>query len=419
MRHQIVLTRFREALAQLTVETDSAVRMAQLDIAHISENLFCELLRTLYDWHCLRNLNADERPNFPAIDLADDSARLAVQITASPAFDKIRNTLVKFTRHGLHKRYDRLVIYVLSRRQDKYSQSNIDALTNGRFSFDAQRDILDYRSLAARAATLPPRRAAKALEVLVEYTRGVPAGFADEDFDPPAQPAETLRTNLVRVSFPTTLYVAEILPDVLSRGTRKALRDSLAHVGVKIPSDFEVRSRSLLTFRGLHDERGPFRSAIDPGTITPILPQEYYAVDEDRERTFKSLLRLVLQQRLYRHGVVWKHKENLFVFYPRRAGDSKRTERWTGARRSAVTVFHRKMKKKLPDEVLSCKHLAFRPQFVCIDNRWYLSITPDWYFSHGEDFCRSAFADERLTSIKKLEREQTIRNRFRFWCHGS
>ena len=74
------------------------------------------------------------------------------------------------------------------------------------------------------------------------------------------------------------------------------------------------------------------------------------------------------------------------------------------------------MNRKNPDKILSIKHLAFRPQFVHVDNQWYLAIVPDWFFSFGDDFRRSGFADEQLAKIKRMEREQSIHNYFRFWA---
>jgi len=50
-------------------------------------------------------------PNFPAIDLADDKKRTAVQVTSNANAAKIRHTLKKFDEHGLAKHYDNLIIH--------------------------------------------------------------------------------------------------------------------------------------------------------------------------------------------------------------------------------------------------------------------------------------------------------------------
>jgi len=88
------------------------------------------------------------------------------------------------------------------------------------------------------------------------------------------------------------------------------------------PSDFEVSSRQLITFHPLEVVHEPFVKVIELGTEKPLRPHEFYGLDEDRERIFKSLLRLTLQQKLYRHKVQWMHEDNLFIFVPKEEGDS-------------------------------------------------------------------------------------------------
>jgi SMEK domain-containing protein len=67
----------------------------------------------------LKNVNA-ERRNFPAIDLADDKLKVGVQVTATGSLEKIKSTLATAIRHGLHEKYSRIVVYVLTKEQDSY-----------------------------------------------------------------------------------------------------------------------------------------------------------------------------------------------------------------------------------------------------------------------------------------------------------
>lgn len=67
---------FRELIAQLRHEIETASAMGQFDAHEVSENLMCGLLRELCGWSDLRNLNR-EQVNFPGIDLADDTHRVA------------------------------------------------------------------------------------------------------------------------------------------------------------------------------------------------------------------------------------------------------------------------------------------------------------------------------------------------------
>lgn len=152
--------------------------MQMYDLHRLAENVVLGLLQEILNLPQLRNLNATERENVPGIDLADDTERLAVQVTATTSLEKIKDTLSTFLRHNLNSSYDRLVIYVLTQRQGTYSQSSIDAVVQGRFNFKAKRDICDFRYLLKKAVHLPPAKVKAAVEVLKSYNRGVePAGL--------------------------------------------------------------------------------------------------------------------------------------------------------------------------------------------------------------------------------------------------
>ena len=98
MKHQQLLSDFREELAVLTREVESSVAMGHFDINVICESVVCDLLKELYSFPALRSLNADVKKNFPAIDLADDKARVAIQVTATTTLLKIKSTLTTLSQ---------------------------------------------------------------------------------------------------------------------------------------------------------------------------------------------------------------------------------------------------------------------------------------------------------------------------------
>lgn len=81
------------------------------DLDTYAETIFCELLNKIYGWN-LYNVNVD-KPNFPAIDLADYDARIAVQVTAERSLSKVRETLKIFREEGFEKDFDHLIILVV------------------------------------------------------------------------------------------------------------------------------------------------------------------------------------------------------------------------------------------------------------------------------------------------------------------
>jgi len=361
--------------------------MGHFDINKICEDVFCGIFKELFDLDHLRNLNAEEKQNFPGIDLADDQARVAIQVTSDKTLDKVKETLKAVKEHKLYEKFDRFIIYIITRRQESYSQDAVEKICGGTFSFNTREDVLDQRDISTRAANSNPKKLTAALEHLLSYRRGISVGLADEDFDPPMEPAEKLGTNLVEIFFPGRLYIAEVVADAITnkngktiRNHRKGIRDFAFDLQRTLPSDFEALGGRLITFHDLEERNNPFRDIIEEGTVETFSPADFYKIDRDHERVFKSLLRFTMQQKLYRHRVLWQHFEHKFIFLPLRDGDDKRTESWTGQRTSSRMVFERKYNRNNPEKVLSTRHFAFSAEFLSVDENWYVVLTPDWLF---------------------------------------
>jgi SMEK domain len=415
------MNRLRDELTHVVAQTEGNSAMGLTDHNKIAENLICGLMREILGFRGLRNLNATERANYPAIDLADFGTRVAVQVTATATLPKIKGTIGKFIKHGLRASFDRLVVYILARKQDSYSQAAIDRVARPRLTFDSREDILDFRDLLEKAVYLEPVRLAGALRVIEAYNRGVPAGLAQEDFDPPQDAPEAATLNLVQLFFPRALFIADVAPEFLKRLPgfgRKPDRDVLRHHGRQrrkiLPSDFYVYSNQLLTFHDLNDDNNPFAWAVDAGTIVEIAPHEFYGADEAQERVFKALLRYTLQAKLYRERVQWRHEEKLFAFMPLHDDDLHREIPWQGQKLSERHVYERKLSKKDADKVFTQKHLAFAVDFYRLDKQWFVSLTPDWFFSYGPDFKSSRFASGSISWLKRQENNAIIETHFRF-----
>lgn len=421
MKHLELISQFREEIARLVNEVESSVAMGHFDINKICEDLVCGLFQELFGFAGLRNLNEDEKKNYPGVDLADDTIRVAIQVTSDRSLDKVKDTLQKVVNHGLYKKYDRIIIYVLTNKQNSYSDVSIKAICGDFIQFDARSDILDYKDVATKAANATPIKLKAATELLLAYGRGLEVGLSDIDFDPPSEPPEIIGTNLVEVYFPPTLYIAELIPEVLEtengrklKSHRKAVGDFARKSNIHIPSDYEASEGRLITFRDLEMQGCPFEPLIEEGTTEAFRPSDYYGIDEDHERVFKSLLRFALQQKLYRHNVMWQHIERKFIFLPRSAGQNKRIENWTGQKISSRMVFERKFKSVKKDEVLSTRHFAFDADFMRLDECWYVALTTDWFFSFGDQYHRSFYGDKLLSGLKRMEKNRSVYDQFRF-----
>ena len=129
------------------------------------------LFRELFGLTQLRNLNYEEKQNYPGIDLADDQARIAVQVTSTSSLGKIKDSISTSLKYKLNEKYDRLIVFILTKKQTSYSQTAIDQITNNVFLFDVARDVMDYSDLAVKAANVSPQILTKAVSILRSYTR--------------------------------------------------------------------------------------------------------------------------------------------------------------------------------------------------------------------------------------------------------
>lgn len=421
MNHLELINKFREELTKLSVEVETSVSMGHFDINKICEDVFCNIFKEIYNFKNLRNLNEEEKKNFPGIDLADDVERVAIQVTSDKTLEKIKDTLEKIIVHKLNEKYNKIIIYILTRKQGSYSQDSINRICQGKIDFDVKSNILDVTDLATKAANLNPRVLKKVIDIFGAYTRGCSVGLAEQDFDPPKEASEILCANLLELYFPKTLYIAELSREIFDEqdrriyNKRRYIRDyMIKNLGRSVPSDFEVNGNSLITFYNLENKNNPFSFLIDEGTVEPFHPSDYYSIDVDHERVFKSLLRFCMQQKLYKHRVLWQHREEIFIFVPLNDSELVRKEAWKGLKKTTRTVFEKKFNKYKADKIFYVKHFAFYISFLTIHNEWYVSITPSWFFSYGEDYQRSKYSEKLLSGIKKIERNRSVFDQFRF-----
>lgn len=86
------------------------------DINKDAEDFCCGLLNIMLDAQ-LQNLNLLQM-NFPAIDLADRTKRLCIQVTSTAGAEKITHTLDRFYDHSLNADYSRLIVLILGKKKN-------------------------------------------------------------------------------------------------------------------------------------------------------------------------------------------------------------------------------------------------------------------------------------------------------------
>lgn len=419
--------KIRELMARFVAEISAATAMRRFDPNRIAENMLVPLLKVVFGYQNLRNLNKEEREDYPGIDLADDEASVAFQITSSKGSDKIKYTLEQFVKHEHYRKYQELKIYILTKKQDSYSGSGYDKIINGRFSFNKDKDIWDYTTIMSRIGYLEDEELEEVQQILESIFERTPPSLLGESEEMGVEP---VYLNLLTLTLPDTIYLADIDIDrdavitessnhgikLWRRSTnRNVVRAALEQRGLGFGVDWVDYEGKIFSFHDLDDVGIPLSQVIDKGTVTAISPEEFYEVDENQERVFKSLLQRCLQQKLYHQQVKWQHEERLYIFTEE--GDARvRRERWPGNPTKGREVFKQFAKKKQPDETLYYKHLAFRTAFLRFDSFWYIQIKPDWFFSHNR-YHKSFYNADSVDWLKKREKNPQVFNEFRLIVH--
>jgi hypothetical protein len=158
--------RIQELLSRFVAQIEMGAALSRTDFNKAAETILIPLLNEVYGWS-LENINyAEDNPNYPGIDLADEAAGISVQVTATPDLKKIKHTLEQFTKHNQYLKYKRLIIYILKKKQDSYSETAIQGIVQNKFSFNSQKDIWDCGDILKEVSNFQIGRTLRVQEIL-------------------------------------------------------------------------------------------------------------------------------------------------------------------------------------------------------------------------------------------------------------
>ena len=155
------LKRINELMSFFVTQIKCGTAMGKTDLNKVAENILIPIIAEVYGYRNLENLNFTKGINYPSVDLGDETARVAFQITATRGIEKVQDTLTKFVEHKLYEKYDRIIIHIITEKQEKYSDKEINRIIQGKFSFDVKKDILDYRDILGEVLNSKLRKPVK------------------------------------------------------------------------------------------------------------------------------------------------------------------------------------------------------------------------------------------------------------------
>ena len=384
----------------------------------------------------LENLNATQQKNFPAIDLADFKNRVAFQVTSTSSLEKIKSTLETFGRHNLDQQFDVLYIYIITEKREQYNDAKLaEAIPQG-FTFNSVEHIIDKDSILQKINSISATPKLLTISKLYEHE------FSDIQIEQRKKKFESgylnsipenICPNMVRISFPTHIYKADLnideetitanlneyLSSIGKRTVKKLKPAKLVQRALRehnaMSSDWILHENWLYTFRDLTQSNEPFRKIVDIGTITPLECSEFYDQNEATNRVFKNLLRNTLMQLCHKKGIQWYAPRETFRFANSRPPKVKQV-RWKGKKESTKTVIFEMINKK-EGHVICYRSLAFRASFLNFDTDWYLVINPTWSFTNPGGYRESRFESAYMSGIKRLENNNSVFNYFRFFSY--
>src|SRR5574337_250787 len=334
MNREKALQNIGQQLARFVSEVEIYNSANQYNINIHSDNFLIPVLKEVFDLK-LQNINATEKKNYPSIDLVDFESRVAFQITSTSTIDKIKGTLEMFSEYNLKDRFDILYIYILTSKQDRYSEESIKKVTPEGFQFNPQTHIIDKGDLFQKISALTSLPKITLLEKLFLHefsdiqielrTKKYQKGYLNNT-------PENIFPNLLEISFPNSFYLADINIDkealIVKINEERALQGKRTYRRIRTEKlirgqlwagenyfyDWLLHENKLLTFRNLHDTKEPLRKVVDAGTITEISPVDFCSKGDDKTNVFKWLLRQNLIHLANSRDMEWVYGQNIFRF---------------------------------------------------------------------------------------------------------
>lgn len=138
-----------DELTAVSQQVKSRSGLQLFDLNRYLEDFFKDILNIVYGYKLI-NLN-EERSNNPGLDLGDETAKVAFQITSTKSSDKINKTLEKAV--GQVAKYPKIYVLILQDKQGSYGALNPTLALP--FGFTADEHILDTGDVLKKVLSLP------------------------------------------------------------------------------------------------------------------------------------------------------------------------------------------------------------------------------------------------------------------------
>ncbi|KAA1052527.1 SMEK domain-containing protein [Azospirillum argentinense] len=136
MNRSILIKNITHYIMHLWLQVRSLNNLNLQDDNVHAENFFRDLLNLALGYD-LKNINIVNK-NAAAIDLGDEVARIAIQVTSTSNLSKIKHTHDGFVKYGLDRKYDRLIVLVIGEKKS-YREASLGG--KGLFKMSLEDDV--------------------------------------------------------------------------------------------------------------------------------------------------------------------------------------------------------------------------------------------------------------------------------------
>lgn len=166
MRNRL-FTEIAEMLLRFNAEIKNQNQIGRTDLNYVAEEIYGVVLNIVLDCN-LKNVRYFQG-GYQAIDLADESNGLAVQVTSNNNRMRIQHTLDRFLEARMEERYQRLIVLVIGNGRQYKNRFDVRSV----FDFDASRDIWDEKRLLHEIESLDITKLKKLRDYLCHHMPGL------------------------------------------------------------------------------------------------------------------------------------------------------------------------------------------------------------------------------------------------------
>lgn len=244
------------------------------------------------------------------------------------------------------------------------------------------------------------------------------------------QRKELLYPNLIAITFPKKLFIAEKIidrDDIIEKSwqtnfkLRKRCTDRQLVVRAVLfnsdycPEGWYSFENKIISFRDISNKDEPLNSIVDVSTVEEIETSHFYTISDDYKNHFKALIKKTIIEFL-RSRKIYRVKEKNKDIYRFGMLDldnpSIRKIKWKKTSESKRKVIHERISKE-DGHIICFRHLAFKFTIEEINNKWFICLNPTWSFT-SNGIKRSNFQRQYLSGIKEQENSQAVFNHFAF-----